>query len=213
MQMSLVTLVQLRLRESCERGRRERSTSGWPIKSNPPSSTPPQRVTLPPPQVTYCHPPSVTSCHRLSVIPCHRHRRRRHCRRRRRHRLHQMSMPPLPFGSIKRIAICFSSGDSGVVQTGASRLASQDGVGASQPRASAHEQCWKVHLQLPARSRQVLAHVHRRATDSWRSRFSAECFRLAFARDTDDEIDQPKKPVREITSGTAWHRRRRFSAW
>ena len=117
----------------------------------------------------------------ISVIPCHRHRRHRH-------RLHQMSMPPLPFGSIKRIAICFSSGDS------------------------AHEQCWKVHLQLPARSRQVLAHVHRRATDSWRSRFSAECFRLAFARDTDDEIDQPKKTVREITSGTAWHRRRRFSA-
>merc|ERR1712078_379760 len=96
---------------------------------------------------------------------------------------------------IKRIAICFSSGDSGVVQAGASRLASQDGVGASQPRASAHEQCWKVHLQLPARSRQVLAHVHRRATDSWRPRFSTECFRLAFARDTDDEIDQPKKPV------------------
>ena len=32
-----------------------------------------------------------------------------------------MSMPPLPFGSIKRVAICFSSGDSGVVQTGASQ--------------------------------------------------------------------------------------------
>ena len=150
---------------------------------------PSQRDTLPPLEVTPCHRPSVTSCHRLSVIPCHRHRRHRHCRRRRRHRLHQMSMPPLPFGSIKRIAICFSSGDS------------------------AHEQCWKVHLQLPARSRQVLAHVHRRATDSWRLRFSAECFRLASARDADDEIDQPKKPVREITSGTAWHRRRRFSAW
>ena len=28
-----------------------------------------------------------------------------------------------------------------------------------------------------------------------------------------DWIDQPKKLVREITSGTAWHRRRRFSAW
>ena len=124
----------------------------------------------------------------------------------------QIISDQLRSAQIKRIAICFSSGDSGVVQTGASRLASQDGVGASQPRASAHEQCWKVHLQLPARSRQVLAHVHRRATDSWRSRVSAECFRLAFAHDADDEIDQPKKHVREITSGTAWHRRRRFSA-
>ena len=51
---------------------------------------------------------------------------------------------------------------------------------------------------------------------AWRhsngANFSAECFGPACACPTADEIDERKKTVREIASGTAWHRRRRFSA-
>ena len=72
-----------------------------------------------------CHRHCLLRCH-LSVTPrrrhrCHRHRRHRHRRRSRRRRLHQMTMALLPFGFIKRIAVCFSCGDSGVLHAGASQ--------------------------------------------------------------------------------------------
>ena len=87
------------------------------------------------------------------------------------------------------------------------------GVGAFQPGASPHEQCCcQFHFRPRGPTQPVHEHVPRLAAQQWGWRFSAECLGPAGACPTADEIDEPKKSLREIASGTAWHRRRRFSA-